>query len=225
MLVLGVLMVFSLRGLEAGSETRVRQERLYFPSGRFLEESSLGFQEAAAGDLWVRFVQYYWAYAKGENDFRYFDLLIDGVTRLDPRFIEAYHFASLVRWSSFGDVEGSIDILRRGILANPDSAKLKFQVGFMYYVIEQDYPRAAHWFKVAGECSDASDKEARFAAFAKQKAGDDRVALALWKNLYETTDSPQMKALAEKMMTKLIRQLEIQKIYGNHFIGPIPAEI
>ena len=225
MLVLGTLMILSLRTIEANRETRLRQERLYFPSGDFLVESSLGFREAAADYLWFRFVQYYGAHAKGENDLRYFDVLIDGITKLDPRFVEAYHFASLVRWSSMGDVPGSFDILRRGILANPDNAKLKFQIGFMHYVLEHDYLRAAHWFQTASECSDASDKEARFAAFARQKAGDDRVSLALWKNLYETTDSPQMKELAEKMMTKLIRQLEIQKIYGDGFIGPIPPEI
>ena len=132
---LAALMVLALRGLEAGRDTKIRQERLYFPSGTFLEESSLGFREAAADYLWFRFVQYYGAYAKGQNDFRYFDLLIDGITRLDPRFVQAYHFASLVRWSNLGDGPGSLDILKRGILHNPDTALLPFQIGFMHYVI------------------------------------------------------------------------------------------
>jgi len=225
LVVLTAGLILALHGMEAGRDTRTRQERLYFPSGVFLEESALGFREAAADYLWFRFIQYYGAYAKGENDFRYFDLLIDGVTRLDPRFVEAYHFASLVRWSSLGDVAGSLDILRRGILANPDRAKLPFQIGFMYYVIENDYERAAHWFEVASRCPDATDKEARFAAFARHKAGDDQVSLALWKNLHESTDNPQMKDLAEKMIAKLVRQLEIRRIYGDDFIGPIPPEI
>ena len=222
---LAALMVLALRGIEAGQDTKLRQERLYFPSGVFLEESSLGFREAFADYLWFRFVQYYGAYAKGKNDFRYFDLLIDGITRLDPRFVEAYYFASLVRWSSLGDGPGSLDILKRGILHNPDKAKLPFQIGFMYYVIERDFARAAHWFEVAARCSDATDKESRFAAFARYRSGDDRVSLALWKDMLENTQSPQMKELAEKMIAKLVRQIEIRKLYGDDFIGPIPPEI
>ena len=33
------------------------------------------------------------------------------------------------------------------------------------------------------------------------------------------------RELAEKMIKKLVRRMEIQKIYGDHFIGPIPPEI
>lgn len=216
------VMVGTMRVIDGQEEGPLQQERLYFPSGDFLVESTLGFREAAADYLWFRFVQYYGAFAKGENDFRYFDVLIDGITKLDPAFVEAYYFASLVCWSSFGDVDRSIDMLRRGILANPDKAKLKFQVGFMYYVLEHDYPRASYWFEEAGRCSDATDKEPRFAAFARYKAGDDRVSLALWRNLFETTDSQQMKDLAVKMIEKLNRKIEVRKIYGDEFIGPIP---
>ena len=140
----------------------------------------------------------------------------------DPKFVEAYYFASLVYWSSYGDVENSINMLKRGILAHPDKAKLPFQIGFIYYVMEQDYLRAAHWFEVAGRCSDATDKESRFAAFARYRAGDDRVSLELWKNLYNSTDSSHMKELAVKMIDKLTRRIEVQKIYGDDFIGPIP---
>lgn len=219
---LALVIVMTLWVFDSREERALQQERLYFPSGTFLVESTLGFREAMADYLWFRFVQYYGAYAKGHNDFRYFELLIDGVTKLDPEFEEAYYFASLVFWSSFGDVPRSIDILKRGILANPDKAKLPFQIGFIYYVMEHDFPRAAYWFEVAGRCSDASDKEPRFAAFASYRAGDDRVSLELWKNLYQSTDSQHMKDLAVKMITKLNRKIKQRKIYGEDFIGPLP---
>jgi len=217
LILVGTLRVFD--GQEKGED---QQEKLYFPSGTFLVESTLGFREVMADYLWFRFVQYYGAYAKGQNDFRYFELLIDSITKLDPQFVEAYHFASLVFWSSFGDTGNSINMLKRGIQANPDTAKLPFQIGFIYYVMEHDYNRAAHWFENAARCSDSSDKESRFAAFARYKAGDDRVSLALWEHLYESTDSPQMKALAVKMIEKLTRKIKQRQIYGDDFIGPIP---
>ena len=223
-LVLGAI-IWPLHRFDGRKLAAERQERLYFPSGKFLCESSLGYREAMADYLWFRFVQYYGAFAKDLNDLRYFDVLVDGITRLDPRFVEAYHFASLVRLTDFADIESSLDWLRRGILYNPDVAKLKFQIGFVYYVFMRDYPRAARWFEAAAACSDAGDRERRFAAFARHRAGDDRVSLELWSALYESTDSPQMKDLAVKMVEKLQHKLEMLKLYGESFIGPIPEKV
>lgn len=221
-LVLALTTVSTLRIIDNHPATLERNEHLYFPSGKFLTESTLGFREAMADYLWFRFIQYYGGFAKDKNDLRYMDVLVDGITTLDPRFVEAYHFASLVKWSDFGDFPASLDMLKRGILANPKSAKLHFQVGFIYYVFEKDYPRAAMWFEAAGKCPDVSDRERRFAAFARYRSGDDRVSLELWKTLHESTDSPQMKALALKMIEKLTRKIELRKSYGDDFIGPIP---
>ncbi len=139
-LLVAALAVFgSLRVMDREQVRSGGDERLYFPSGRFLVESSLGFRAEMADWLWFRFIQYYGAYKKGLNDLRYLDLLVDSVTRLDPQFIEAYHLASLINWSDFGRLDASYDILRKGILANPDNAALRFQVGFMHYVIDHDY--------------------------------------------------------------------------------------
>lgn len=220
--VLTATLMFTLAELDREGRRSGRQERMYFPSGKFLVESSLGFREMAADYLWFRFIQYFGSYAKGQHDLRYFELLVDAITRLDPHFVEAYHFASLVLWSELGDLAGSVDMLKRGILHNPDTAKLPFQVGFTYYVFEHDYPRAARWFEVAANCSDGGDREERFAAFARYRAGDDRVSLALWKELHDSTDSPQMRELAREMIAKLQRRIQIKSIYGSDFIGPIP---
>ena len=67
----------------------------------------------------------------------------------------------------------------------------------------REYARAAFWFESAGRCSDATDRERRFAAFSRYRAGDDRVSLELWQALLESTDSPQMQELAEKMIARL----------------------
>jgi hypothetical protein len=222
MLALASLMVVSLTRLDSNQKQGMRNEHLYFPSGKFLVESSVGFRLVAADYLWFRFIQYFGSYAKGLHDLRYFDLLLDGITRLDPQFVEAYHFGSLVAWSEQGDFAKSIDILKRGILHNPDVARLPFQVAFTYYVFFHDFERAAFWFEAAAGCSDATDRESRFAAFARYRAGDDRVSLELWKDLQETAASQDMRDLADKMIRKLERKARIRQVYGDNFIGPIP---
>jgi tetratricopeptide (TPR) repeat protein len=219
-LLLAVMVASSLHMLSGDDVRGPVNERLYFPSGKFLAQSAVGFREAMADYLWFRFIQYYGGFAKSQNDFRYFDLLIDGITRLDPKFVEAYHFSSLVTLSDFGDLEKSLDYLKRGILHNPDSAKLAFQVGFNYYVFYKQYKRAAFWFNEASKCSDATDKERRFAAFAVHRAGDERVSLALWEDLMKTTKSPRMVELAEKMILKTQNRI-FQFSQPSGFVGPM----
>lgn len=197
---LALTMVFSLRTFDLSRSPEEKYDRLYFPSGRFLRESSLGFREANADYLWFRFIQYYGAFAKGYNNFRHFELLIDAITQLDPKFVEAYHFASLVTWSDLGKPMVSVDILKRGLQHNPDTARLYFQIGLIYYVVDKDYDRSSYWFSRAAACSDATDLERRFAAFSRYKEQNFLGSLELWRNLHENSDQPGMKKLAEKMI-------------------------
>jgi len=196
--------------LYEGQKTdRVTEEKLYYPSGRFLREAVLGFREMAADYLWFQTIQYYGGYRKGEHDLRYFSGLVDCVVQLDPRFIEAYYFGSLVYSMDEGRITAAADLIKRGILANPNRWILPFQVGFLYYVFVRDFERAAVWFDAAARSPDATDFARRFAAFARKRAGNLEGSLVLWQNLYDTTSDPGMKALAERMIRdcqeKLVR--------------------
>lgn len=206
--VLTVVMVFSLYSFDTRKSVVSKQERLYFPSGHFLKEASLGFREVNADYLWFRFIQYYGAYAKGTNNFRHFELLINGITTLDPNFVEAYHFASLVTWSDLGKPLESIDILKRGIHHNPDTARLYFQVGMLHYAAFHDPSRASFWFNKAAECSDSTDLDRRFAAYSTYRSGDNLGSLDLWFELYNNTTQPGMKKLAEKMINIIHEKME-----------------
>ncbi len=192
----------SLHRLDSARAAGSSQERLYFPTGRFLREATCGFREVAADFLWFETVQYYGGFRKGEHDLRYFDLLIDGVTTLDPRFFEAFYFSSLVKGLDFGQIDEAVEILRRGIIHNPENASLHFNVGFMYYVFEKDFERASVWFDAAARTPTANDFIRRFAAYAKTRAGQLEASLALWENLRATAINPDVRALAERMVVK-----------------------
>ena len=186
---------------------RESQERLYFPSGRFLREATCGFREVAADYLWFQAVQYYGGYRKGEHDMRYFDLLIDSVTHLDPRFVEAYYFASLVYSLDYGDIPRAIRFLGRGIVHNPEVASLPFHAGFLYYVFRKNYPRARLWFDQAAARPEATEFHKRFAAFARRKAGDLEGSLGLWQHLLDTASNPELREMAQEHIAKCEREL------------------
>lgn len=201
-----VALAGAITGLLGRFESRLvarEDDRLWLPSGLFLRESTAGFREVAADALWFQVVQYYGEYRHGRHDLAYFRGMMRGVTTLDPRFLEAYRFGALVLATDMGDVEGGIDLLRRGIQANPGRAILPFEVGFLQWVVQRDYARAAIWFDAASRAPDASDFTRRFAAFAHKRAGQLEVSYVLWRNLRDTTSDPGMRDLAERMMAKI----------------------
>ncbi len=205
--VLAVVCVLALSRYDRVVVSRESQERLYFPSGQFLREAACGFREVAADYYWFRAVQYYGGYRKGEHDMRYFDLLIDSITRLDPRFVEAYYFASLVYSLDYGDIPRAVDVLGRGIVHNPEVASLPFHVGFLYYVFRKNYPRARLWFDEAAARPTASEFHKRFAAYARRKAGDLEGSLGLWRHLRDTASNPELRDVALEHIAICEREL------------------
>jgi hypothetical protein len=188
-----------------------RHERLYFPKADGVRAASLGFHAAAADWLWLRTTQYYGGYRQGEHDLRYFDGLVAAVTALDPRFVEAYDFYSLVLCIDSAEYAHAVDVLKRGVLANPDDWRLPFKIGFINYVFLRQYEVAAMWFDQAAACPGATDFCRRFAAFSKRRAGDWRGSLLLWEELRRTTDSEDMRELAQKMVEKCRQEIDAQQ--------------
>jgi len=198
-------------------------ERLYYPEGEFLRHASLGFAAPAADYAWLQATQYYGGYRRGEHDLRYFRGLIDAVTTLDPRFTEAYHFAALVMCFDHADFDGAVDVLREGVLANPDDWRLHFDVGFVQYVYLREYVVASQWFEAAADMPGATDFCRRFAAFSRRRAGDQQGSLILWDHLYRTTDSADMRELAETMIAKCQESLAGAPLPG--VIGPPSPDV
>ena len=204
--------IHDVRG--AGDE----HERLYYPSGAFLRQASLGYNAPAADYAWLQATQYYGGYRRGEHDLRYFRALVDATVTLDPQFVQAYHFASLVLSMDHGDHEGALAMLKRGILHNPDDWRLHFNVGFVNYVFLKRYDEAAMWFEAAAVLPNATDFCRRFAAFSRRRGGDQEGSLILWDNLRRTTDSEDMRALAEDMIGRCRESLAGSPREGE--IGP-----
>jgi hypothetical protein len=195
-----------------------RDERLYLPDGTLLRHASLGFAAPVADWTWLQATQYYGGFRHGDHDLRYFDGLVEAVNTLDPRFIEAYRFAALVHSITHRDQDAAIAVLRRGILANPESWLLHFELGFIHYVFLREYKLASLYFETAAELPGASDFCRRFAAFSRRRAGDMHGSLALWENLLQTTESQDMRELANEMIARCRESLDGAPREG--FIGP-----
>jgi hypothetical protein len=178
-------------------------ERLYLPSGKFVQELSLGYREVVSDAVWLSAVQYYGDYRKGNNDLRYFRGLIDIVTGLDPHFTFAYLFGALVISEDTGSFDEGMAILKHGMARNPSSWEFPFEIGFLNFINRRDLALAARYFELASKLPGAPEYAERFAAFVYSRAGENDSSIRMWEEYREHADNPFLKELAERYIQKL----------------------
>lgn len=176
---------------------------LYLPSGKFIEQTSLGYKELAADMVWFQAVQYYGGYALSQHDLEYFNGLIDIVTDLDPHFSFPYIFGSVVMSQDMNNFERGVGILKKGMQQNPDDWEYPFEIGFLYYVGARDSDHASRYFELASRLPGSGDIPRRFAAFVHSKAGHEETSIRMWEEIAQNSDQPYMRELAKRYIEKL----------------------
>lgn len=181
------------------------EELSYYPSGQFLKPATLGHAETAADLAWLRAVQYYGEHRQKDNRFDHLPHVFDILTTLAPRFVPAYVFGAFAMAQEGGRFESAERLMLKGLEANPRNGPLAFELGFLYYVKSggRDLRRAAEAFELASRQSDAPPQAARFAAYARQNAGDLRVAYMMWDNVLNTSPNPYLREMAERKMREI----------------------
>jgi hypothetical protein len=180
-------------------------ELAYYPSGRHVRPAALGHAEAAADLAWLRAVQYYGEHRQGDNRFDHLFHVFDILTTLAPRFENAYVFGAFSLAQEGRDFPRALVLMEKGIEANPRSGWLAFEMGFLHYVRPggRDLGAAARWFEQAARLPGAPPNAARFAAFARQHAGDLGLARALWQQVLTTSANPMLQDIARREISRI----------------------
>lgn len=178
------------------------EELLYFPSGVFVKQASLGYETAAADAAWLRAIQYYGEHRLTDQKYQRIGHLMSVVTDLDPAFESAYVFGAFVLAQELRRPEEGVALLMKGRRANPDSWRLAFETGFLHYVCRHDDAAASNEFVQATRLPGHPDYVERFAAFASQRSGNRDVAVLLWKRVL-ATGNRYMQEVARRELARL----------------------
>lgn len=180
-------------------------ELAYYPSGRALKPASLGHAELAADLAWLRGVQYYGEHRTTDLRFVQLEHVFGVLTSLSPGFESPYVFGAFALAQEGRDFAGAERLMLKGIEANPRSGRLAFELGFLYFVRPggRDLEQAAEWFERAARLPGGPPQAGRFAAFARQHAGDLAVALLLWDDVRRTSTNRLLREMAEREIAKL----------------------
>jgi tetratricopeptide (TPR) repeat protein len=114
------------------------ESQYYLPSEQWVVPLSLGYREAAAGVIWVRFLAYFGEEHEVRGSFDHLEPYLMSVVELDPYFYRAYSVGSMYAiyngtLITRADVELSIRMLERGLRYFPDDGDLHYYLGFQYY--------------------------------------------------------------------------------------------
>jgi hypothetical protein len=212
----GIPVLFAAIGLlqsriDAHTLAGADERQLLLRSGTVVKNLSLGYAPLLADIYWTRVVQYYGSRVgiPGTN----FDLLwplLDVTTTLDPKLVVAYRFGSI--FLSEPDLAGpgrtdlAVELVKRGIAANPNEWRLDADLGFLYYWRLRDYPQASAAYLQASKNPQAEPIMKMMAARITAKGGSLETSRLIWSELYSSTKDPAIRQTALKQLKGLKAQ-------------------
>ena len=200
------------------------QDDLVLRSGPLLKAMSLEYAPLIADLYWTRAVQYYGnKHANQQTNIELLWPLLDVTTTLDPHLIVAYRFGSMFLSepppSGAGKPELAVQLLQRGIQANPEYWRFYEDLGFVYYFEMKDYRKAAEAFLEGSKKPGALIWMKAFAARISEKGETPETSAMLWSEIYNSTKDPTIKENA-KIHLQLLRAQgdcgELNRLAGEY---------
>lgn len=190
---------------------------LYVPSGHTLRRLSLGHEGLMADIYWTRVVQHFGRKRMAKaTRFELLNPLLRITTELDPQLVIAYRFGAIFLAEKApggaGQPQEALDLLRRGIVANPEYWRLWQDLGFVYYWDLKDYANAAKVFLVGSERPGALVWMKFLAAAVAARGGEPQTSRLLWSEIYRHAENDQIRRSAQDHLAALEAQEQIDKL-------------
>lgn len=197
-------------------------EVLYLPSGRLLRQLSLGHEGLLANIYWTRVVQYFGRKRLGHaTRFDLLGSLLEITTDLDPRFLIAYRYGAIFLAErppgGAGEPEKALQLLRCGIVANPDYWRLWQDLGFVYYWDLNDYESAGRVFQAGSERPGAFVWMKAMAAAVAVKGRNLETSRLLWSEIYRNAQTDDIRRSAFDHLVALEAKGEMDRL--NALLG------
>lgn len=171
---------------------------LLLRSGPLLKVMSLEYAPLVADIYWTRVVQYYGDKAvRHDPNLELLWPLLDVTTTLDPNLLVAYRFGSMFLSENAprgaGRPDLGIQLIQRGIQANPEYWRFYEDLGFIYYFELHDYTKAGAAFLEGSKNPNALSWMKVLAAKVSEQGDNVQTSFFLWNEIYTSTTDPQMK--------------------------------
>lgn len=183
----------------------------YLPSGKFLKGAALTYDEVAADLLWIKAIGYFGEHAQTDQNYTWLYHILDITTTLDPFFSDPYEFGGIVLGTEVGDIDKSIEILKKGIENVPQHNKrywyLPFFTAFNYMFYKGDNLTAAQYLETAAKYPQSPTYLPLLVARLYANTDDPGMALPFLEEMLAQTDSPEL----QESLTKRIKDIQTKQ--------------
>ena len=199
------------------SALELEDDQVILRSSKLVKAMSLEYAPLVADIYWTRVVQYFGNKHAGQQlDLRLLWPLLDLTTTLDPNLMPVYHFGSMFLSDApprgAGRPDLAVELIERGIRANPDQWRLYYDLGFVYYFDKKDYPKAAAAFYEGSKNPSALIWMKIMAAKIAAEGDSPETSIFLWQDVYNTTKDPAVKENALTHLQLLHAQEDCKQI-------------
>jgi tetratricopeptide (TPR) repeat protein len=222
---LGILLVAGFAGvwqlqrrIDAEQKaTRLEMDELAVRSPNVVKRVSLEYQPLVAAIYWTRAVQYYGEkHRLQDKNLELLWPLLNIATALDPHLVVAYQFGSIFLAqrspAGAGRPDQAVQLLERGIAANPDEWRLWQDLGNVYYFDLKDYPKASQAFAEGSKNPKAYIWMKVMAAKIAGEGESPETSYFLWEQVYNQTTDPKIKQNAADHLVLMKAELDMKEI-------------
>jgi tetratricopeptide (TPR) repeat protein len=201
---LGFASVWKLQHTIDAQRASVSEERdeVLLRSRKLVKAMSLEYAPLLADIYWTRAVQYYGnKHVRGNANLELLWPLLDITTTLDPNLVVAYRFGAMFLSQAApggaGRPDLAVQLIQRGIQANPEYWRLYEDLGFVYYFDLKDYQKASEAFLEGSKNPNAQIWMKVMAARIAAEGESFATSAFLWQDIYNSTTDPAIKKNAE----------------------------
>jgi hypothetical protein len=201
---LGFASVWKLQHTIDAQRESLNEERdeVLLRSRKLVKAMSLEYAPLLADIYWTRAVQYYGnKHMRGQANLELLWPLLDITTTLDPNLVVAYRFGAMFLSQAApggaGRPDLAVQLIQRGIQANPEYWRLYEDLGFVYYFDLKDYQKASEAFLEGSKRPNAQIWMKVMAARIAAEGESFETSAFLWQDIYNSTADPTIKKNAE----------------------------
>jgi hypothetical protein len=193
------------------------QDEVLVRSPKLMKLVTLEYSTLAADIYWTRAVQYYGNKHLGqETNLESLWPLLDVATTLDANLVPAYRFGALFLSEpeprGAGRPDLAVQLLERGLQANPDYWRLDQDLGNVYYLELKDYAKAGEAYLQGSKKPGAQPWMKIMAARFLEKGNSRETATLLWTELFNSSNDAAIKENARVNLELLRADEDIEHL-------------
>src|SRR3984893_4338202 len=199
------------------SAIQSEDDQVTLRSSKLVKALSLEYAPLMADIYWTRVVQYFGNKHAGQQvDLRLLWPLLDVTSVLDPQLMPVYHFGSTFLSDASphgaGRPDLAVELLERGLKANPEEWRLYYDLGFVYYFDMKDYAKAASALYEGSKNPKAFIWMKAMAAKIATEGNSTETSNFLWQDVYNTTKDPLVKQNALRHLQLSRAEEDLQQL-------------